>query len=91
MLLVFCQKITPRIQYTFTHVFTTALGIEIDFTSKLETFIAYTGPKMSYGKAPLGNEFFVEAVPLLFELGVQDVAVDIKQWKTYPTFFEVRK
>ena len=91
MLLVFCQKITPRISYTFKHVFTTALGIEVDFTSKLETFIAYTGPKMSYGKAPLGNEYFVEAVPLLFELGVQDVTIEIKQISDYPYFFESSK
>ena len=89
MLLVFCQKITPRVQYTFKHVFTTALGVEIDFTSKLETFIAYNGPKMSYGKAPLGNEFFIEATPLLFEFGVQEVDVKMKAWKTYPSFFEV--
>lgn len=72
-------------------MFTTALGIEIDFTSKLETFIAYSGPKMSYGKVPLGNEFFIEAVPLLFELGVQDVELSFRQWKTYPVFFEVGK
>lgn len=91
MLLVFCQKITPRVQYAFKHVFTTTLGITIDFTSKLETFIAHTGPKMSYGKTPLGNEFFVEAVPLLFEVGVQDVAIQIKQWKSYPIFFETGK
>jgi hypothetical protein len=89
MLLVFCQKITPRVQYTFKHVFTTALGVEIDFTSKLETFIAYNGPKMSYGKAPLGNEFFIEASPLLFEFGVQDISIKMKEWKTYPCFFEV--
>ena len=70
-------------------MFTTALGVEIDFTSKLETFIAYNGPKMSYGKAPLGNEFFIEASPLLFEFGVQDISIKMKEWKTYPCFFEV--
>ena len=72
-------------------MFTTALGIEIDFTSKLETFIAYPGPKMSYGKAPLGNEFFIEAAPLLFELGVQNIEIEIKQWKAHILFFEMGK
>lgn len=70
-------------------MFPTALGVEIDFTSKLETFIAYNGPKMSYGNAPLGNEFFVEATPLLFESGVQEFSIKMKEWKTYPCFFEV--
>lgn len=72
-------------------MFTTALGIEIDFTSKLETFIAYTGPKMSYGKGPLGNEFFIEAAPLLFELGVQNVNINIKSWQSNICFFEMGK
>ena len=72
-------------------MFTTALGIEIDFTSKLETFIAYTGPKMSYGPAPLGNEFFIEAAPLLFELGLQNIEIEIKQWNSFVLFFEMGK
>ena len=89
MLLVFCQKITPRLDYAFKHVFVTALGLELRYTKKLDTFIAHTGPKMSYGKVPLGNEFFVEATDLLFEQGIQSVPIKMKEWKTFPCFFEV--
>ena len=81
MLLVFCQKITPRLDYAFKHVFETALGMELSYTTTLANFIAHTGPKMSYGKAPLGNEFFVEAVDLLFEQGIQALPIKMKQWK----------
>lgn len=89
MLLVFCQKITPRLDYAFKHVFETALGMELSYTTTLANFIAHTGPKMSYGKAPLGNEFFVEAVDLLFEQGIQALPIKMKQWKSFPCFFEV--
>lgn len=60
MLLIYTQKVTPRILYTFKHICTHLLGIPIKFTSKIEEFIAHDGPKMSYGKQPMGNEFYSE-------------------------------
>lgn len=89
MLLVFCQKITPRLDYAFKHVFETALGLTFSYTTTLDTFIAHAGPKMSYGKTPLGNEFFIEATDLLFEQGIQEVDIKMNQWKGHPCFFEV--
>ena len=68
---------------------TISLGIPVDFTNKLDVFIAHSGPKLSYGKAPLGNEFFIESVDLLLEHGVQDTYVEIKDWEGLPCFFEV--
>lgn len=91
MILVFCQKITPRIAYTFKHVFESSLGIPVSFTTVLESFIAHTGPKMSYGKKPLGNEFFIASTSLLFEQGIQPLAISVKKWKGIIYFFEVGK
>ena len=91
MLLVFCPKISSRLRYIFHHVLTNSLGIAVDFTTILDTFIAHRGPKMSYGKAPLGNEFFVEAADLLFQYGVQDTPIEVKKWEELPCFFSVGK
>ena len=91
MLLVFCPKISPRLRYIFHHVFTTSMGIEIDFTTTIDTFIAHNGPKMSYGKSPLGNEFFVESVDLLFEYGLQNTTIEVYDWDGLPVFFGVTK
>ena len=91
MLLVFCPKISSRLRYIFHHVLTNSLGIAVDFTTTLDTFIAHSGPKMSYGKAPLGNEFFVEAADLLFQYGVQDTPIEVKKWEELPCFFSVGK
>ena len=49
------------------------LGVEVKFTSKIEDFIGHDGPKMSYGRQPLGNELFFQNVPLLFEQGFSDI------------------
>lgn len=91
MFLVFCQDVTPRVEYVFRHVFTHVFEIEISFTNVLDTFVAHNGPKMSYGKQPLGNEFFVEAVPLLFEQGIQEIDIQIQQKEGRPYFFAVGK
>ena len=87
MLLVYCQKITPRFTYVFKHIFYRILGIEIAFTSVLEEFIGHQGPKISYGKQPLGKELFIQEYGLLAEQGIEDITIHVKQWEGVPTFF----
>tara|TARA_B100000767_G_scaffold41714_1_gene35368 strand:+ start:5676 stop:6974 length:1299 start_codon:yes stop_codon:yes gene_type:complete len=88
MLLVYTHKITPRLRYTFKHFFESVLGINVVFTTKLQVFIAQNGPKLSYTNTPLGNEFFVSSNPLLFEQGVRDLEIQIREWEGLPVFFE---
>jgi hypothetical protein len=61
--------------------------IPVDFTSKVEEFVAHNGPKLSYTKASLGNEFFIKSNDLLFEQGVNDTDLNIQQWEGVPCFF----
>ncbi len=87
MLLVYSQKITTRLSYSFKHIFLRILGVDISFTTVLEEFIAHEGSKMSYGKNPLGNEFFVQEHGLLAEQGIESIEIQIKKWDTIPAFF----
>ncbi|OSY88497.1 hypothetical protein WH52_07020 [Tenacibaculum holothuriorum] len=87
MILIYTHKVTPRVRYIFKHVFTRILLIDIDFTSKVEEFVAYNGPKMSYTKLPLGKEFFIRSHDLLFQQGVNDVEIKIEKWKGVSCFF----
>lgn len=87
MILVYTHKITPRVRYIFKHIFTRTLLIPVDFTAKVEEFVAHNGPKMSYTKTALGNEFFVRSNELLFEQGVNDLEINIQQWDDIPCFF----
>lgn len=89
MLLIYTQKLTPRITYSFKHVCTTILGIPIRFTSKIEEFIAHEGMKISYGRQSLGNEIFIQNVDLLLEQGFSDVEVKVQNWDDTPCFFSV--
>lgn len=88
MILVYTHKITPRLKYIFKHIFTRTLLIPVDFTTKVEEFVAHNGLKMSYTKTALGNEFFVKCADLLFEQGVNDIEVNIQQWDEVPCFFK---
>ena len=89
MLLVYTQKITPRITYTFKHVCTRILGIKVGFTSVIEEFIAHSGAKLSYGKQPMGNELFIQSHGLLSQQGFESFDVLVKPWGETKCFFSV--
>lgn len=70
------------------HVFTRILGIDVSFTTAVEDFIKHSGPKITYTKQPLQNEFFIRSNSLLFEQGINDIEVKIEDWEGLPCFFE---
>ena len=59
MLLVYTHKITPRVTYIFKHVFENMLDHKIGFTTAVDVFVAHSGPKVSYTRTRLGDEFFI--------------------------------
>ncbi len=87
MILVYTHTITPRVRYIFKHVFSRILLVSVDFTSKVEEFVAHNGPKMSYTRVPLGKEFFIKSHELLFDQGVSDLEINIQKWDDVPCFF----
>ena len=87
MLLIFTHKITNRLTYTAKQIFERILGMEITFTTKVEDFIKHSGPKMTYSKQPLQNEFFIRSNDLLFEQGINDVDIKVSDWDGIPCFF----
>ena len=91
MLLVYTHKVTPRLTYTFKHFFTRILQIPIQFTTKVEEFVAHNGLKLTYAKQPLGNEFFIRSNGLLFEQGINDIDVIMGKWDDVDCFFQSRQ
>lgn len=91
MLLIYTPKPTQRITYIFNHICKRILGLKIKFTSSIEKFIAYSGPKLSYGKKELGNELFFQSAELLFQEGFDSIDVVVKDWEETKCFFAVGK
>ena len=87
MILIHTPVVKPRIIYVFRHFFQYRLGQEVSFTSDVGVFVAHSGPKMSYGDVPLGNEFFIAANGLLADQGVNSVDISVFQWEGMPAFF----
>lgn len=87
MLLIYTHKITPRFTYIMKHIFNKMLLVEITFTTKIEEFIAHSGPKITYTKQPLQSEFFIKSHELLFEQGLNDYDIKIQDWAGTPCFF----
>lgn len=87
MLLIYTQKLTPRIDYIFKQISVQMLGIKIRFTSEIEEFISHNAPKISYGKVALGSELFFESVDLLLERDIKLPSIQVTQWGTTKGFF----
>ena len=69
------------------HIFTRMLNIDMCITTKVEDFIAHKGPKITYTRQPLQNEFFIKSHELLFEQGISDVEMAMYDWDGVPCFF----
>ncbi|OAB79622.1 hypothetical protein ULVI_02380 [Cochleicola gelatinilyticus] len=80
---------TPRIAYVFKHICTRILGVEVHFTSVIEELIAHSGPKLSYGKQPMGNELFLQSHGLLQQQGIESIDLTVKDWEETRCFFSV--
>jgi hypothetical protein len=89
MLLIYTQKVTPRITYIFKHICTRILGLEINLTSVIEDLNSYDGAKLSYGKKPMGNELFVQSYGLLSQQGFESEEILVRPWEDTKCFFSV--
>lgn len=89
MLLVFTPHITARLKFVFKQVCTRILGIEVNFTSKVEEFVAHDSIKMSYTNQQLGNEFHIKKHSILTEQGLSDTEIIVQEWEETKCFFYV--
>lgn len=89
MILIFTEKLTPRMNYVFHQILRGVLGLELEFTSKIENFIAYKGLKFSYGKSKMGNEIFVKEFGILSQQGINEADINVEDWNGVACFFGV--
>ena len=87
MLLIYTHKITPRFSYIMRHLFVRILGVDIKFTTLIEDFIKHNGPKITYTRQPLQNEFFIRNNDLLFQNGINQFDINVENWDGIPCFF----
>ena len=71
----------------FRQLFVRILEIPISFTSSLDAFVAFSGPKFSYAPHPLGQEFHVYASGFLTEQGISYQELKKGEWRGLQVLF----
>ena len=89
MLLVFTEKITNRIKFTFNLFLKELLKVDYSLTTNTDQFKAFDGVKFSYAKKPLGDEFFFGCSNLLFERGISNIELSFIEFEEQQAFFPV--
>jgi len=90
-LIIYIPKSTPRIVYTFKHIFKYMLGIEYEICQDLQAFVSYNGPKFSYSQKPFQSGLHFHANPLLFEKGIGSPEITLSYYKKMPCIFMHRQ
>ncbi len=89
MILIYTQKITKRLKYTFDLMFDRLMGISYELTSDAEAFGQAEGIRISYTEKQLGDELFFRSVDLLFETGIEGQELKFFDWEHGKAFFPV--
>jgi hypothetical protein len=88
-MLLYSNHITPRLSYVCGFIGHELTGQPVKITDKAGNFIEYTGAKINYSdKRITGEEMWLHPVPLLFEEGIKEQAVDCFEWKDAKAFFK---
>lgn len=88
-MLIYSEKITPRVQYAFKLYFKCILNLEYKLTMNWEDFIAYEGPKLNYSKKKLEGVLQFYPVDLLFENDIFEQELFVSKFNDLPSFFQV--
>ncbi len=78
-MLIFSEKISNRLLYTFEFIFNDYLNIEFELTDNKDKFLNYQGIRICYGNKPIGKTFFIFSEKLLFETGIYPMDVLVQE------------
>ena len=90
-LLILVPKITNRLFYIFELLLKEELGIDFKFTTDLEKYLSYQGPRLHYGQFPMEEEpaLFQQSVKILYERDIADQDLKIFNYKDSKAIYQV--
>lgn len=89
MILIHSPQLSPRIRYIFKLILGDLLGDEAGFTSQIEDFEAFEGPKINYSADSNCGGLFFEAQGLLTEKEIENHEIHFVESEEDITFFPV--
>jgi len=91
MLLIYSYKLTNRLKYIFTTIFTDVLNIPLDFTDDVAYFNNADIPKINYSNNKIDNELFFQSSSILYETGIKEQNINVFENNGNKCFFRVGK
>ena len=86
-MVIFVEKITPRIQYVFKYIFKEVLGLSYQITNDITYFKKLSTAKINYTKYDFSDIINIRPHPLLFENNIKPQQIEISEWKSHKIFF----
>jgi len=88
--LIYIEKITPRLSYVCDLIFVQYFGMEYEFTLDKDTYFQCNLPKINYGSSLLADDdFFIPSCGLLLERGVEEKKITVSTFQDIPVFFQI--
>lgn len=87
MVLIYAEKVTPRLNYIAQLLLGELLGQEIRFTTNQEEYIQATLPKINYSRNPIQSGIYLQAVNLLFETDIFQQEFQVSEYQNTKVFF----
>ena len=88
-MIVYANKITPRLQYVTDFIGKQITGEPFQLTTNADEFINYNGSKINYGYDAVSNdEFLIVNYPLIFEDSIKKQNVSCFDLNNFKAFFK---
>ena len=89
MILIYTEKVTPRLQYICSFIFKELIQVDFAVTADEELFKLHEGAKINYSKSPVAElEVRIENVNLLFESDIKQQSVSCFETNGYKAFYK---
>lgn len=88
-ILVYTDQTNARLRYIFDLLLADLIGLNYQLTHDKDYFLADAGPKFSYCAEPVGDEIFLEAAPLLFEVVNRPQPINFCEFERIRGFYPV--
>ncbi len=86
-MIIYCEQISPRLNFIFAYFFTERLGIPFNLTQSWEAFSVSTDSKINYSHRVLQNGINIMPEGLLFETGIRIEKPTVSYFNSIPAIF----
>ena len=89
--LVYTQRLTPRVDYTIKFIFEEILGVKVKITSSYSEAKLHVGVLISYCRLKVKEGIHIVPHNLMIEDSIVRQKIDFCEWEGLPAFFKTSK